>query len=360
MAKICIYPSRIIENIKKMSLFCEKHDKQWTFVTKVLGGYQPLLKKILQSDAIRKTHSIGDSRVSSLKTIKSIDKNLVTMYLKPPSSSFVKNVIKYADISLNTDFDTINKLNKEAQNQQKFHKILIMIEMGELREGVMREKFIDFYSKVFDLSNIEVLGIGTNLGCMYGIEPTFDKLIQLCLYKQLIENKFNRGINLVSGGSSITLPLLSRGKVPKGINHLRIGEAVFLGTSPLNTKKFSNLSTNAFEFKATIVELEKKQQIPDGVIGNGNVGHASVPDQQLKNIEEYKAVLDFGVVDVDIDDITPKDTQARFVGTTSDLSVYGLGQHLKNYKTGGYLSFSPSYMAVARLMNSKYIDKDIK
>jgi ornithine racemase len=360
MAKITIHPKRIIGNIHKMNQFCEKHNKKWTFVTKVLAGHKPLLKNILQSEEISSIHSIGDSRVSSLKTIKSIDKNLVTMYLKPPSSSFVKNVVSYADISLNTDFSTINQLNKEAKHQNKIHKVIIMIEMGELREGVMREKFIDFYSKIFDLSNIEVIGIGTNLGCMYGIEPTFDKLIQLCLYKQLIENKFNRGINLVSGGSSITLPLLSKGKVPQGINHLRVGEAIFLGTSPLTTKKFLNLSTNSFEFKATIVELEKKQQIPDGVIGNGNVGHADVPDETMMDKEEYKAVLDFGVVDVDIDDITPKDPLAHFVGTTSDLSVYGLGQQLKNYKTGGYLTFSPSYMAVARLMNSKYIDKEIK
>lgn len=341
-----------------MNEYCQKYDVEWTLVTKVVGGYKPLLEKILQPDVILGTHSIGDSRVSSLKTIKQINHKLVTMYLKPPSSAYIKSVIKYADISLNTEYSTIKKLNEEAKAQHKTHKIIIMIELGELREGVVRDKFLDFYSKVFELSNIRVIGIGTNLGCMYGIEPTFDKLIQLSLYEQLIEIKFKRDLNLVSGGSSITLPLLAKGKIPKSVNHLRIGEAIFLGTSPLTNKKFSNLSTNAFEFDANIVELEKKEQLPDGIIGDGNVGHADLASKSVTNALEYKAVLDFGVVDVDIDNIKPKD-DAQFVGTTYDLTVYRLGINPKKYKTGKYFRFSPDYMAVARLMNSKFIEKKI-
>jgi ornithine racemase len=359
MAKLRIFPDKIIKNISKMNDYCHKYDKEWTFVTKVLGGYKPLLEKILHDEVILGTHSIGDSRVSSLRTIKKINPNLITMYLKPPSSIYIKNIVKYADISLNTEFSTIKKLNEEAKNQKKNHKIIIMIEMGELREGVVREKFLDFYSKVFNLKNIDVIGIGTNLGCMYGIEPTFDKLIQLSLYEQLIEIKFQRDLKLVSGGSSITLPLLGKGKVPKTVNHLRIGEAIFLGTSPFTNKKFLNLSTNAFEFDANIVEFEKKERIPDGVIGNGNVGHADLKAKSTDIAQEYKAVLDFGVVDVDINNIKPKDQGAHFVGTTSDLTVYSLGKKPKDYKTGKILRFSPDYMAVARLMNSKFIEKDI-
>jgi len=73
-----------------------------------------------------------------------------------------------------------------------------MIEMGELREGVMGDAFIDFYESVFNLSNIEVVGIGTNLSCLYGVLPNQDKLIQLSLYEQLIEAKFNKNIPYVS------------------------------------------------------------------------------------------------------------------------------------------------------------------
>ena len=359
MALLNIYPKRIIQNIQKINDLMRRKNKEWTLVTKVLGGHKKTLEEIMKSNAIMGTHSIGDSRVSNLKIIKEIDKKIITMYLKPPAKSYIKNVIKYADISLNTEYSTILILNNEAKQHNKIHKIIIMIEMGELREGVVREKFLDFYEKVFNLSNIEVIGLGTNLGCMFGIEPTYDKLIQLSLYEQLIEMRFNKNIDLVSGGSSITLPLLSKGKIPEKVNHLRIGEAVFLGTTPLTNKKFDRLSTNTFEFQANIVEMEKKETVPDGIMGEGNVGHAELIDiNENESIErEYKALVDYGVVDVNNKYLKPKDKQVDFLGTTSDITVYNIGKNTKGYVTGKTLAFQPNYMAVAQLMNSKYVSK---
>lgn len=360
MAKLKIHPKRIIKNIEKMNSYISDQGKDWSLVTKVLNGHKHSLEKILTSEVIKGTHSIADSRISSLRTIKNIDNDIVTMYLKPPAKSMIKNVIRYADISLNTDFQTINLLNQEAKNQDVIHQIIIMIELGELREGVVRNRFLDFYEKVFNLSNIKVIGLGTNLGCMYGIEPTFDKLIQLCLYEQLIETRFNQNLELVSGGSSITLPLLKQKKVPEGVNHLRVGEAVFLGTSPLEQKKFMNLSTNAFEFVGNIVELQKKENQPDGIMGSGNVGHVETMDEEEILKEEYKALLDFGVIDVDSTNLTPKNRQAQFLGTTSDLTVYSLGLDISKYQKEKLMHFKPNYMAVARLMNSKFIKKEVK
>ncbi len=359
MAKLRIYPERIIRNIDKMNDIMKKHDKQWSLVTKVLSGNKAALTAVLKSDVIYKTHSIADSRVSNLKKIKAIDQNIVTMYLKPPAKSYIQGVVKYADISLNTDYETLHALDREAARQKTIHQVIIMIEMGELREGVVRENFLDFYEKVFKLPNINVIGLGTNLGCMYGIEPTYDKLIQLSLYEQLIEMRFNKNIQLVSGGSSITLPLLTKGKMPKQVNHLRIGEAIFLGTTPLTNNKFNNLSTNTFEFLGNIVEFEKKETYPDGIIGNGNVGHVEIIKENNVTEKEYRALIDFGLVDVDTSFLKPKDTEISFLGTTSDLSVYSLGKNKRQYTSGKTIAFQPNYMAVAQLMNSQYITKDI-
>lgn len=233
-----------------------------------------------------------------------------------------------------------------------------MIEMGELREGVVRENILGFYEQIFRLKNISIIGIGTNLGCMYGVEPTFDKLIQLSLYKQLIETSFGVKLEMVSSGSSITLPLIPMNKIPKGVTHLRIGEAAFLGISPYNAKKFRNLSTNAFNFSAEIVELEQKEVVPDGTIGDGAVGVTAEYDS-IKYDESYRAIVDFGELDVDHHNLIPKDKTIKFVGTTSDMTVYNLGQKSSKYKVGHQLHFSPNYMAVARLTNSKYMTKTI-
>jgi ornithine racemase len=99
--------------------------------------------------------------------------------------------------------------------QKKQHKIIIMVETGDLREGVMGDHLIDFYAKVFDLPNLEIIGLGTNLNCLNGVMPSADKLIQLSLYKQIIELKFNKKIPWVSAGTSVTIPLMLHKQLAK-------------------------------------------------------------------------------------------------------------------------------------------------
>lgn len=359
MATLTINTKKIIENIQKLNLYLSENNIQWTLVTKMLCGYKEVLEKIITDKSIKDVHSIGDSRISNLKTIKEISPKIVTMYLKPPTLNQVKNVIKYSDISLNSSFKTIEELNTEAEKQGKKHRIIVMIEMGELREGILREDILVFYERIFKLKNIETIGLGTNLGCMYGVEPTYDKLIQLSLYTRLIEARFNKKLELISGGSSITLPLISKGKVPKGINHFRIGEAALLGLSPLNNKKFKNLSTSAIEFTGDILELNKKEIEPDGIIGEGNVGHTSdlVFDKDIK--KTYRCIVDFGQLDVDVNNLLLKDKKLQLVGTTSDMTVYDLGKEKGKYNVGSQVHYMVNYTSTTRLMNSRYITKKI-
>ncbi len=366
MAELHINAKIILRNIQKLDEFLKKNNIKWTLVTKILSGNRDVLEVILNSQVIDNCHSIGDSRLSNLKIIKEIRPDIITMYIKLPSINSVRSVVKYADISLNSSFNMIKALNQEAVAQNKIHKVIVMIEMGELREGVIRDNLLNFYEKVFGLTNIDIIGIGTNLGCMYGVEPTYDKLIQLSLYEQILEAKFNRNIELISGGSSITLPLIGRKRIPLNINHFRVGEAAFMGTSPLTNKKFKQLSTSAFEFKANIIEVALKEVAPDGVIGIGNVGHVLKPSDLDDAGKTYRIILDFGIVDVNADHLSVNNDFLTFSGTTSDMTVYSLDKSFVDsklfteFKVGDKISFKPDYMAVARLMNTGYIDKIVK
>jgi predicted amino acid racemase len=361
MAKLRIDTEAIIHNIKEISTFVKQHNKQWSLITKVFSGDINLLKRILKPEVIKDIQSVGDSRLSSLKILKQVNPDLITIYIKPPAIIYIDDVVKYADISLNTSYKTILALNESAKVQKKTHKIIIMIELGELREGIKRDDLLIFYEKVFELTNIEVIGLGSNLGCMFGVEPTFDKLHQLCLYKELIQAKFNKNLPLISGGSSITLPLIEKNSVPEDVNHFRIGEAAFFGTSPLDNEKFHTLNTEAFTFIANIIELGEKEIIPDGVISDANIGHTADYDTEDFNATTMKAILDFGLLDVDKTEIEPLDKSISFVGITSDMMVVDLGINKtkdgkKKYSVGSQVCFIPSYMGVARLLNSKFID----
>lgn len=362
MAELKININDIVNNIKKISRYLDKHGKKWSLITKVFSGDVEFLKRILTDDVISGIHSVGDSRLTSLKNLKEVNPNMRTIYIKPPAKIYAEDIVKYADISLNSSFETIKALNDAAKKMNKVHKIIIMLELGELREGIKRDDIIKFYEKVFNFSNIDVVGLGSNLGCMYGVEPTYDKLMQISLYKELIEAKFERKMDFVSGGSSITLPLLETDGVPTGMNHFRIGEAAFFGTSPLSNDKFIDLSTDTFSFYANIIELEEKKLVPDGIISDANIGHTAKINNNDLGETSYKAILDFGLLDVDRHEIEQKDDDIKFVGITSDMTVVDLGKNRtadgkRKYKVGDKICFQPSYLGVARLLNSKFIDK---
>ncbi|MBE63048.1 MAG: amino-acid racemase, partial [Flammeovirgaceae bacterium] len=200
-------------NYKYLAEKLENEGIEWGVVSKLLCGTEKYIQELLDLGVTE----IHDSRISNLKKVKELNPDVQTVYIKPPAGKAIRNVVKYADVSFNTELSTIKLLSEEAGKQGKLHKIIIMIEMGDLREGVLGEHLLEFYGKIFELPNITVVGLGTNLNCLYGVMPSQDKLIQLSLYKQLVEAKFNREIKWVSGGTSVVFPLLLNKQLPKGI-----------------------------------------------------------------------------------------------------------------------------------------------
>ncbi|MBN2615037.1 MAG: alanine/ornithine racemase family PLP-dependent enzyme [Bacteroidales bacterium] len=356
MAYITLDTRKLKSNFNYLDSLFKKHNIQWTVVSKMLSGNKMYLTELLKLDI----KQVSDSRVSNLRTIKSINPEIETLYIKPPAKRSVANVVKYADISMNTEIETIKLLSKEAQKQNKIHKIIIMIELGELREGIMGEDFIDFYAQVFNLKNIEVVGVGANLSCLYGVLPNHDKLIQLSLYEQLIEAKFSKQIPYVSGGSSVTIPLIFQKLLPKGINHFRVGETLFLGTDVYNNTTLKKMNPDVFMLYSEIIELSEKPMVPTGEMGTNVDGLTFEFDQKDIGTTRYRAIIDLGLLDVDYEHLQPVDESVSFVGASSDMLVIDLGTNQSGYKVGDLLHFRMDYMGALRIINSRYIEKRLK
>ncbi|RZJ67516.1 MAG: alanine/ornithine racemase family PLP-dependent enzyme [Flavobacterium sp.] len=355
MAFITLDEQKLKINFDHLNSFFKKQEIDWSVVTKILCGNEKYLTSLLKMGISQ----YSDSRISNLKMIKAIDSSVQTIYIKPPAKGVIKEVIKYADISMNTDIHTIEMLSEEAGKQNAVHKIIIMIDLGELREGVMREDFVYFYSKVFQLPNIEIIGLGTNLSCLYGILPNSDKLIQLSLYKQLVEAKFNVEIPFISGGSSVTIPLVMQGLVPKGINHFRVGETLFMGTDVYNGEKFETMEGDIFNLYAEIIELYEKPLVPSGEMGKNLEGNIVDFDKDSYGKTTIRAIIDIGLLDIDMKHLDPTDTEIKYAGATSDMVVLDLGENPKGYNVGDLIGFTMDYMGIVRIMNSKYIEKRI-
>jgi len=327
----------------------------WAVVTKLLCGNKEYLRLISALGATE----VCDSRVSNLRLIKEISPEIQTVYIKPPAKRSIASVIRYADASFNTEIQTIKWLSKEAVAQNKLHKVIIMIELGDLREGVMGEELVGFYESVFELPNIRVTAIGSNLNCLHGVMPSEDKLIQLSLYKQLIEAKFNRDISWVTGGTSVVLPMMLRGQLPKGINHFRIGESLFFGKNIVDNDVLPGMSDDVFKLYAEIIELHVKPVIPIGILEANPSGVIYEPNEEDYGRTATRAILDIGLLDISPDFLIPDDENIKILGASSDMLVIDLGEQQPGYKVGDLVSFSLRYMGALGVMNSKYIDKRI-
>lgn len=337
------------------NLFAE-HGIKWSVVTKVLSGNKKLLTELLKLDI----NQVCDSRVTNLKIIKGLKPEVETIYIKPPAKRAIPGVIKYADISLNTELETIKMLSAEAQKQNKTHKIIIMLELGELREGVKGEDFVDFYESVFNQKNIEVIGLGANLNCLYGVLPNRDKLLQLSLYQQILEAKFNKKLPYVSGGSSVTIPLIFQKLLPEGINHFRVGETLFLGTDVYNDIPLEQMSNNIFMLYSEIIELIEKPIVPEGEMGTNLEGDTYTFEDKDIGETTVRAIIDIGLLDVEIKHLEFVDKDITIAGASSDVIVIDLGDNEKQYKVGDVIEFKLDYMGTLRIINSRYIDKRIR
>lgn len=355
MAYLELNRKKLQHNYRFLDKLFKKHNIQWAIVAKLLCGDKTFLKEVIDLDA----EQICDSRVSNLKAIKSIKPDVETIYIKPPARRAIPSVVKYADISFNTEIETIRHLSVEAKKQGKTHKIIIMIEMGDLREGVMWDQLLDFYGEVFEMPNIEVVGIGTNLNCLNGVLPNQDKLIQLSLYEQLIEAKFNKNIPYVSGGSSVTIPLIFKKLMPVGISHFRVGETLFFGNDIYDNKPIPQMKSDIFRLFTEIIELQHKPLVPSGELGTNLEGETFEI-----NVEDYgkstcRAILDLGLLDIKHEHMFPVDAAIEFAGASSDMIVVDLGSNPRGYKVGDLIEFRLDYLGVLTIMNSFYIDKKV-
>lgn len=353
MAYIEMHRDNLKNNFNYLNNLFDKNDIEWGVVSKLLCGNKIYIQELLDL-GVREFH---DSRISNLKTIKQMDPDVQTVYIKPAAKRSIKSMVRWADVSFNTEYSTIKMISDEAVRQEKEHKIIIMVEMGDLREGVLGDRLLDFYERIFELPNLEVIGLGANLNCLNGVMPTHDKLIQLSLYKQLIESRFNKKIRWVSGGSSVTIPMIFKKLVPKGVNHFRVGETLYNGKDLITEKVIKGMKGDVFKLYAEIIELTKKPKVPIGEFGTNVAGETPEINEDDYGKSSYRAILDIGLLDIDTNYIQPIRKNWSIEGASSDMIVIDLGENKEKKKVGDLISFKMDYMGILTVLNSDYIRK---
>ncbi len=316
-------------------------------VTKGVCG-SPKIARVLVAQGIQ---ILGDSKLKNLKKMRDAKIGAEYVLLRSPALSEVESVVDYADISLNTELVIIKRLSDIALNRKKMHKIILMVEMGDLREGIMPEDLESFIQKVLELPGIDLVGIGANYACFGGVKPDEDKMKKLSSLAVQIEERFSLSLSFVSGGNSANHSWLMATESSGRINNLRLGEAILLGRETLSRKAIAGLYTDAFTFVSEVIESKIKPSVPYGEIAQNVLG--IFPQfEERGNIR--RAILGVGFQDALISGLTPK-LDLDILGSSSDHTV--LDAKKVNLLVGDEVAFFVNYGAMLSVMSSPNIFK---
>lgn len=349
--KLIINTKDIEHNVKTIGkILRDNKIKYMAGVTKVFCG-DPRVAKAYVDGGV---DYLADSRVQNLEKMKDLDCKKILLRL--PMESEVEEVVKFADISLNSELYTIKLLNEAAGKLGKKHSIIIMVDLGDLREGYYKEEdFYNAFEEILGLENINIIGIGVNLTCYGAVIPTTDILSRLNEYKENVKNKFDYDLEIISGGNSSSVYLLGKEEIP-GVNNLRLGECLILGRETAYGDPIPNTKAEAFKLQAQIIELKEKPSIPTGEIGMDAFGNKpTFVDRGVRK----RALIAIGKQDVNNDSIYPCDEDIIILGGSSDHTILDVTDSKKDYKVGDIVEFTLDYGGVLMSCTSEYVEKEI-
>lgn len=294
---------------------------------------------------------MADSRLRNIKKYGDIieDSEKPSVLLRIPMLEDAYKTVKYIDISQNSELSVMEALNEAAIKQNKVHKIILMIDLGDLREGIFyqnEDEILETAEKIHNMKGLELYGVSTNLTCYGAIIPKYDNLSILCGIAEKIEAKLGIKLTVISGGNSSSLYLIDKGQLPEKINNLRIGEGYLLGNETAYGEEIPGTCHDAFILEAQIVELKEKPSLPIGEVGMDAFGN--VPEYEDRGIIK-RAILGIGKQDTDVDGMIPLDEQIDVLGGSSDHMILDVTKCDKEYKVGDTVKFRLEYGALLKL-----------
>ena len=347
--RLIINETKFKNNVKVAIDICKKNNINVLAVTKGFCGNRRMAE--LYSECGIKY--FGDSRLENFDVYSDIEGH--KQLLRIPSISEIQDVVRKCDSSLNGDLNVIQKISEYCLNQNlKPHKIVLMVDLGDRREGVLPEETLYTVDQIMDLKGVELIGLGCNFGC-YGARIPSDEAMQIFVdLKHKIEQKYNIKLSHMSGGDSLSLHLVWENRMPKEINFLRMGFAMIFGTEDMYRKTIKGMFRDAFRCQAEVIEVDCKSSLPVGKCGIDAFGHKPY----FEDIGDIKRIIvGIGKLDTMFDAMIPIDKDLKILGGSTDHLIINANDSKHNYKVGDIITFDLDWGSLLYLFNSKYVEK---
>lgn len=337
---------RIRRNTEAVVQMCAPRGIAVVGVTKACCGHPDVARAMVAGGVAM----LGESRLKNIRRLRSAGIESEVMMLRLPRLSEADEVVGLTQVSLNSQVDTVKALSRTAGTQGLVHRVILMVETGDRREGVMPERAVSVAGAMATLPHIELVGVGANVICIAGVLPTEENTQLVVDVGREIERRLGIELPVVSAGNSASLALILRGEMPAEANQLRVGGALLTGEIDSTGEWPDALPHHdAFRVSAEVVEVETKPSIPAGRLAPNAFGEVPMwKDQGMRR----RAILALGRQDVQVESLVPHRAGITFVGASSDHLVLDVTEAEPPVRLGETLVFRPLYGAIATAMAS--------
>jgi predicted amino acid racemase len=316
-----------------------------TGVSKALRGLPDVAEAMLRGGAT----GIGDSRLENLARLRAAGIAVPLTLIRSPMLSQAEQAIRMSDTSLNTEPVVLDALSAAALRLGTTHGVVLMVELGDLREGIAADDVVSAALSVERQPGLTLAGLGTNLACQSGVVPDQRNMEELSRLVEAVEAACGRTLSIVSGGNSANLDWALGTDDVGRVDELRLGESILLGTEPLHRRPIEGLRTDAFSLVGEVIEVKTKPAQPWGEIAQASFGHEP-PRRGSGSIRQ--AIVALGRQDTDPDGLTPP-AGITMLGMSSDHLIVDVGDH--DVSVGDELAFGLDYSALVRAATSPFV-----
>lgn len=331
---------KIRANAAAVTELCGRHGIEVTGVTKCVCGEPEVARAMLAGGCTM----LADSRLKNIARMRDAGIEVPFLLLRLPALSEAVTTVRLCDLSLVSEVATVHALSAAAQAENVVHQVILMVEGGDRREGIMPEDTVAACRDILGSPSIELAGIGTSLNCLCGVLPTPENQQGFARFVEQIEAELGMRFRLVSAGHTGNLHLVQAGHVPERFNHFRVGEAILAGTDFSTWADLPVPHQDAFKVYAEVIEVKDKPSAPDGEVGpDAFMRVHEWPDLGVRR----RAVVSLGEIDLSTASLKPMRPGVTVVGASSDHLVLDVTEASPTVRLGEELGFDTLYPAVS-------------
>ncbi len=337
-----VHLDRLYHNAYQVISRCHERGIAVCGIVKGVEGMPPVAQVMRKAGASQ----IGTSRLEQVARCRAAGVEGPFLLIRIPGLSELADTVVLCDMSLQSETATLDALEQECLRQGRTHSVIVMADLGDLREGFWKpdELVAACVHVERDLPHVHLAGIGVNLSCYGSIRPTPEKMTQLTDLAGRVEDAIGRKLEIVSGGATSSYTLVHWDTMPRGINHLRIGENILLGYDLQRLWHITDmdyLRSDTFTLTAEVIEVREKPTYPQGEFCIDAFGHT--PEYADHGVRR-RALLALGRADVgELETLEPCESGIIVVGGSSDHCILDVTDCPRPLAVGDTVSFSLRY-----------------